>query len=284
MIRKFILFIFLMLIAILGYSWDLNDYDVKDTEEIQKTLNFTDASKPKTLKLDNVYGSINVAGCKGRDVRLFAKKVILAESKEDMEEAKEEVGLSISNENNNISIIVDGPFRCRNGSVHWDDLGYIVKYDFELKVPYKTGIILKTVNDGDIFIHKIEGDFNVRNVNGKIKITEISGSGKAHTVNGGVKVDFSKNPESDCSFRTINGKLKITFPQKPSADFMLKTFNGEIYSDFSFTYLPMPPSKASKERGKYVYKRNRFGMVRIGKGGLKIKMGTLNGNIYIAGK
>ncbi len=256
-------------------------------EEITKTLKFKDLSKPKDLQVDNIFGSIVVTGYNGTEVRLIAHKMIKARTEGRIEKAQKEVMLDITQEENVIDIYVDGPFRCRHShepeSMH--DPGYRVHYDFEIKVPRKTNVFLQTVTDGDIRVDNVEGEFEVRNVNGAITMNALSGSGRAHTVNGEVKVVFSRNPASDCSFKTINGDIEVAFLENLSADFQLKTFNGDAYSDFGVSYLPTVSSSSVKRKnGKYVYKSNRSTGVRVGSGGPEIKMDTLNGDILIIKK
>jgi len=259
----------------------------EEKEEIRKTLKFQDPSKPKELFVDNIWGSIEVVGYRGKEVKLLVHKTIKGRNKEKIQKAKEEVELEITEEGNTIDIYVDGPFRDRNKRrrwKNWSNPGYKVHYDFELKVPYKTDLYLKTVNSGDIEVNNVEGEFEVKNVNGRIKMSEVAGAGDAHTVNGNVKVLFSRNPESDCSFRTVNGDVEITFRPNLSADLLLKTFNGNAYTDFSVSYMPVKKSVSKRHKGKYVYKSNRFFGVRTGKGGPEIKFDTLNGDILIGKK
>ena len=256
----------------------------EEKEEIRKTLKFQDPSKPKELFVDNIWGSIEVVGYRGKEVKLLVHKTTKGRNKEKIQKAKEEVELEITEEGNTIDIYVDGPFRdCnkRRRWRNWQNPGYQVHYDFEFKVPHKTDLYLKTVNSGDIEVNNVEGEFEVKNVNGRIKMSEVAGAGDAHTVNGNVKVLFSRNPESDCSFRTVNGDVEITFRPNLSADFLLKTFNGNAYTDFSVSYMPVKKSVSKRHKRKYVYKSNRFFGVRTGKGGPEIKFDTLNGDILI---
>lgn len=295
------IFLINLILFLMVFFMEAGSFKIMENRTIKKTLEFKGGSQPQTLEIDNIFGAIHVEGDNGKTVRLTAQKTIRARSEEKLKKAQEEVKLDISIEGNYIGLYVDGPFRKDEGRGHgnFKKQGYIVQYNFELKVPYKTDLSLKTVTDGDIIISNIngecelnnvndiisvdnlEGDFDVHTVNGGIKMREITGSGKAHTVNGKVTVFFVKNPVSDCSFRTLNGKLDVIFRPGLSADFKLKTFNGNIYSDFHATYLPLTPAKGERKNGKYVYKSNRFQAIRIGKGGPKIKMDTLNGNIYI---
>jgi hypothetical protein len=256
----------------------------EEKEEIRKTLKFQDPSQPKELMVDNIFGSIEVEGWSNQEVQLVARKTIKARSAEKIQKAKEEVRLDISEEKNTVDLYVDGPFRpndSRRRWRSWRDPGYEVQFDFELKVPHKTNLYLRTVNNGNIRIKNVEGEFEVKNVNGRIEMTEIAGAGCAHAVNGEVKVLFSRNPESDCSFRTINGNLEIFFCPDLSANLRLKTFNGKAYTDFPVTFLRAEQPVGERHNGKYVYKSNRFFGVQAGKGGPEIEFDTLNGDILI---
>ena len=273
----------LLLTSLISYSAE--SYDVEEKETIQRTLRFQDPSQPRELIVDNVFGSIEVKGYDGQDVQLLVHKTIKARSQDRIQKAKDDVQLEITEDGNTIDLYVDGPFRCQDNRgrwMKWRNPGYQVHYEFEVKVPNKTDIYLKTVTDGHILVQNVEGEFEVKNVNGRVEMIEVNGSGEAHTVNGKVEVLFSQNPKSDCSFRTVNGMIEISFLDNLSADFRLKTFHGDAYSDFPFEYLPSRAAKEGRIEGKYVYKSDRFIGVRISRGGPEIKMDTLNGDLLIA--
>lgn len=276
--------IVLILAFTAGWSLAESKYTVQDKELIQKTLKFQDASKPGELSLDNVFGSIRIEGTEGAQVELTANKTIKATTKDKVQQAKDEVKLDIKEKGNAIDIYVDGPFRCqcRDGRGYkWRDPGYEVQYDFVLKVPRRTRLVLNTVNDGDILVKGVEGRFEVSNVNGKVELADMSGSGRAGTVNGGLKVTFLKNPSDDCSFSTINGEVELALREGLSAEFNLKTMNGEAFSDFETLSLPARAGKAEKHEGKFVYHHDQSTRVRAGKGGPVLTCDTLNGNIYL---
>ncbi len=262
-----------------------SDYKVEEKEEIRKALKFENPSKPKEVVIDNIFGSITVEGYNGQEVQLLVYKTIKARNKEKIQKAREEVELDITEDGNTIDLYVDGPFRCSHKGrkwKRWRNPGYVVHFDFELKVPHKTSLCLKTVTEGNIEVKNVEGEFEIKNVNGKIKMTEVAGAGDAHTVNGGVKVLFTKNPQTACSFRTINGDIEVSFREGLSADFRMKTFNGDAYSDFPVEYLPARPAVSKRHKGKFIYKSDRFIGVRVEKGGPEIKMDTMNGDLLIA--
>lgn len=234
-------------------------YTVQDKESVYKTLKFQDASKPGELSLDNVFGSIRVEAADVGQVELTAHKTIRAKSADKVLQAKTEVKLDLTEKANAIDIYVDGPFRCQGEGGHgikWRDVGYEVQYDFVLKVPRRTRLTLKTVNDGDIFVKGVEGDFEV-------------------------KAAFVKNPTADCAFGTINGDVELAFREGLSADLKLKTFNGEAFSDFDTKQLPGEAGASEKKEGKFVYHQDRFTRVRAGKGGPVVSCDTLNGDILI---
>ena len=259
-------------------------YKVQEKEEIRQILKFQDPAKPRALRLDNVFGAIDVQAYDGGDVELIAQKTIKAKDQDKVKKAKDEVILEITAEGGEIDIYVDGPFRCQcdgNRGIKWRDLGYQVNFDFVLKVPRKTTLTLKTIMGGDVTVKGVEGDFEVSNVNGKVTMDGVAGSGKAGTVNGPVKVGFTKNPASDCSFHTVNGDVTLFFRDGLAADFKMKTFNGEAYSDFEVKALPAAPAVKESVKGRFVYKRDKFSQVRVGKGGPEITCDTLNGDILI---
>jgi len=280
---KKIFLVFFIIVSTGAFLLPGDSYRVEKKGEVNRTLQFADSSGPKDLQVDNIFGSIVVTGYDGKEVKLFARKTIKARTEGKIQKAEEEVKLDITEEGNVIDIYVDGPFRDQhNKRTNWTDPGYRVHYDFDIKVPRKTNIYLKTATDGMIEVVNIEGEFQVRHANGKIIMRDIAGSGTAKTANGDVKIQFAKNPDADCSFKTVNGDVDVTFVNNLSADFLLKTRFGEAYSDFPVSLLPVQ-SAATEERknGKYVYRSNATVGVRVGSGGPQIAMDTLNGDLLI---
>ncbi len=258
-------------------------YRFQKKGEVRRTLHFQDPSKINDLQVDNIFGSIIVTGYKGKEVQLFASKTIKARSEGKIQKAEQEVKLDITEEGNVIDIYVDGPFRHQHENRgNWSDPGYEVHYDFDIKVPRKTNIYLKTATAGNIQVANIEGEFRIRHADGKIVMRDIVGAGTAKTAAGDVEVLFAKNPDADCSFKTVAGDIHVVFLEDLSADFLLKARYGDAYSDFPVTLLPVQ-SSATEERkdGKYVYRSNASVGVRIGAGGPEIKMDTLAGDILI---
>ncbi len=256
-------------------------YQYTASTQASQVLQLPAAPRPQ-LNVDNVFGSITVTGHTGDTVDFKGVRSVRAESEAKLREAENDVRLEIFIDGDTLHMRVNGPFRDAEGNVNWNDIGYIVKFDFELMVPYRTRLSLKTVNEGDIQVTNMDEDFAVRNVNGRITLTDMGGTGSARTVNGPVTARFKWSPAANCDFKTVNGDIILTFPDEPSADFQAKTFNGEILSDFPVVPLSAAPGMGERIEGKYVFEANRFQGFQVGRGGPEIRMETLNGDVVIA--
>lgn len=272
------------LLAVLFAGKEPGTFDRSDKEVIRKTLHFTGDGPSRQIIVDNLNGSITVAGYDGNEVQLIAHRTSYGISADDLKTSKEKITLDIKEEPGRILLYVNTPWRCDDHSVSYSrqrDCGFDADFDFELRVPAKTDFSLRTVNKGSISVSDMNGAFEVSNVNGGIAMTGIAGEGLATTVNGEVTVGFSRNPASRCGFRTVNGTIEVQFPGALSADLKLKTFNGEVYSDFDVTGLS-PKAKTPERIGRRtVYRGDEFFEVRAGAGGPELLFDTLNGDIRI---
>jgi hypothetical protein len=258
------------------------DLPVQEQETIQKSFSMSGVQH-RSLEVDNVWGSIEVLGTNSDQVQLTVSKSTRAESKGKLEQARKEVTLDITEQPGSLKLYVNGPFRCNcdDGCGHRDFEGYIVKMDFQLRVPRDIDIKVKTVNEGRVSVRDVNGNFLVRNVNGDVEMNNVSGSGTAHTVNGPVKVSFRQNPREDSEFRTVNGAVELRFAQGLAADFRFKTFNGGVYSDFPVTALPVRAIQEEHHGSKVIFRADRYTGVRVNSGGPEIKVENLNGDIRI---
>jgi len=274
----------LHLLSVFPVTFDESDRDlpVQEQETIQKSFSMAGVQH-RSLEIDNVWGSIEVVGANSDQAQLTLSKSIRAESKDKLEQARKQVTLDITDQPDLLKFYVNGPFRCHcdDGCGHREFEGYIVKMDFQLRVPRDMDIKLKTVNQGRVLVRDINGNFLVRNVNGDVEMDNISGSGTARTVNGPVKVSFRQNPREASDFKTINGAVELRFVEGLAADFRFKTFNGGIYSDFPVSALPVRAMQEEHHGAKVVFRADRYTGVRIGSGGPEIKVENLNGDIRI---
>ena len=240
---------------------------------------------------DSVWGDILVSGYDGDEVTVRAVKTVIADRDRDLAASEEEVRLEIVREDDLFEFYVDGPFRSGHHRSRFRDRDrgwhrdYKVRFDFEIRVPRGTTVELSTVNDGEITVRDVTGDYDVSNINGGIDMRGIGGSGEVYALNHDVTIDFVANPVRDSRFGSLNGDVRLRFLPGLSADFYLKTFNGEFFSDFPVSYLPLDTQVRSREeKGKHVYKVDRLTAVRAGDGGPDIQLDMFNGDAFLLEK
>lgn len=269
------------------HDFENSEMTVTEQETINKSIPLPASSGRRAVTIDNVWGAIHVSGTDANQVEFTAKKSIRAETKEALEQAKKDVTLDITQPANGVSLYVNGPFRCQcncqcDGCVNMrEHQGYIVKYDFDVKVPHDVDLTVRTVNDGDVTVQDVTGQYSVHNVNGSVEMTDVAGSGTAKTVNGELKVLFRDNPQANSSFATLNGDVNLYFLPRLSADLRFKTFNGEVFTDFQMAALPPRQPVEEHTGSRFVFRADRYTGGRIAAGGPEIKIETLNGDIHI---
>jgi hypothetical protein len=260
---------------------------VMENREINKILTLKNPAERTVLVVDIINGSISIIGNSENQVEVKAFEYLRAKDDSGMEKAKEEIKLDISQDDTQILVYMDGPFRSKSSreSINfqgWGVYGYEVSYDVEIKVPFNIGLELKTINDGDIQVEDCAGKFNIENINGNIRLSGMSGNGRAYALNGKMLADFAKNPAAECYFGSLNGDVEVYFPKNFAADIRLKTFNGDVYSDFEVKNFPDLTTHKIENRGrKKIYKINRSKGVRVGVGGPEIELDAFNGDILI---
>ena len=255
-------------------------FRVQDSREIHREMEL-DRGRQAVLSVDNIFGDVIVRGTSGHRVEISATETLRARSREKLERARQEVEFRIEQDGNDVSIYVDGPFRHERGT-RWDgNIGYVAHYDIEVLVPHRIDLSLKTVNDGDVVVEDIEGDFFVRNVNGDIRMEGIDGSGEATTVNGPVHVRFDGNPTKSSAFKSVNGALDIGFRSGLAAEVSFKTMNGDLWTDFEVEPVGSSGVDEDWDGSTRVLRTNRWSTIRIDRGGPELSFQTLNGDIFI---
>jgi len=285
--KNSILYLFIIILFFLIIHQNTFGGDIIKKEVIKKTLTFSKTDQSREFAIDNINGSIKVVGEKRKDVLLIVHKKMRARSNKKLEKAKKEIQLDISEDEGMISIYVDAPYRKEDGSVNYRGYrhhGYEVTFNFEVKIPRDTDIYLKTINDGDITVKNVRGDYDVKNINGGITMSGLAGSGKVYALNGEVELDFDRNPKSDSYFGSLNGDVDISLQKNFSADLLIKTFNGDVYTDFPVTYLPHQAVEKKKKGGGFIYKTGKRTKVRVANGGPVIELDGFNGDINLIKK
>jgi len=105
-------------------------------------------------------------------------------------------------------------------------------------------------------------------VNGSVVVSTASGPVNARTVNGSVRATMGRfDLDSDLTFASVNGTVIAEFANDLNADVDLSTVNGRFLTDFPVTIT-----------GRIDPRRLR---ATLGKGGPRIRMSTVNGNVEL---
>lgn len=242
---------------------------------------FSDPSRPGFLEADLINGSITVTGYDGKEAvieaRTRSKKISRGHSERTPDGMIRlnitSTGLTVEEEHNKMSVGAASHFRT---------------IDLDIKVPVKTSLNIRTINNGDIFIDNIEGEIEVNNVNGEIKVLNVSGNVLSNTTNGDVTVSFKEiTPAKPMSFVSFNGDVDVTFPGQIKADVKIKTEHGDIFSDFDIKLeerAKMIKEDSRKEGGKFKLHIESAMYGKINGGGPEYHFSTFNGTIYIRKK
>ena len=146
----------------------------------------------------------------------------------------------------------------------------------EIYLPANQNISVTTNGTGqsNIAIHGFKGEIEANaKLNGGIKIDEVSGPITANSLNGGIDVSFvNVNQSSPITIYSTNGALDIKLPKNTGAELGMSSTNGEIYTDFEL--------KVPEKDGLWSVS-NRNIRQKINGGGVKLKLKTTNGNIYL---
>lgn len=253
--------------------------DVVETRELAETLQVS-AAEPLVVIVKNIVGPIRITGHDADRVEMRATETVRGDLQADIERAREALQLRTESEPGRVAFRVragdDDDCNCRGRP--WD--GFSVEYDIEVRVPRSATLDVATVNDGDVTVEGVNGEFELANVNGAVRLIGAGGSGTVHTVNGDVDASFAEAPAEPTAFRTVNGDVDVTFPADLSAELTFNTMQGDVFTDFDVESLGNPPD-VRRDRGRFVVQTNRASAFRIGAGGAQHSFNTLNGDIYV---
>jgi hypothetical protein len=240
------------------------------------TVHLSDPTRPGTVKVSLLNGSITVKSYDGKDINIEAR--LHGEPPGRVEENRPGMhrfsvgttGLTAEEENNEVNVTTDSVFR---------------NVDVTLTVPVHTSLSLRSVNSGGISVTGGDGDLDISVVNGPITLSDISGGTVAHTINGPLSATFTRlNPAKPVAFSSINGEVDVTFPSDVKANLNLHSERGGVFSDFDLQFqssLGQSTKEGSDSGAKYHIRFWGGVHATINGGGADIQLSNFNGNIYI---
>lgn len=139
--------------------------------------------------------------------------------------------------------------------------------EFQVRVPKGVKVGAHSVN-GEVRVEDVAAEVEAESVNGSVSVSTTSGPVNASTVNGSVRARMGRfDLDSDLRFSSVNGTVIAEFADDINAEVDLSTVNGRFLTDYPVTI-----------SGRIDPKRLR---ATLGKGGPRIHMSTVNGNVEL---
>lgn len=148
-----------------------------------------------------------------------------------------------------------------------DDNKNDVSVEFEVRVPKGVKVGVWTVNGG-VSVDGVTNEVRAATVNGEVNASSTGGPVQASTVNGSVHATMGRwDGDQDLEFSTVNGSVVAEFAGDIDANIDLSTVNGRFQTDWPVTIT-----------GRIDPRHLR---ATLGKGGRRIRLTTVNGNVEL---
>lgn len=241
--------------------------EIRESKTLHKQVAL---AKGKTVVLDNRNGNLTVTGWNRDSVDVVAYVEVRSRRRSDLEKIIESVRIKMEQEADRLVIEADSP-ESEGGSGFWDWVfgrHTQVSIDFEVRIPERSDLTVETLN-GNVGVDGVQGKIRMGSTNGNVEAEAVQGAVDASTTNGNVEVSCGNiKTDERISCRTTNGDATVVVSDKTEADVELSTVNGQVHCDLPVTV-----------QGGISDKRIHG---RIGQGGGKIHLSTVNGNVRLS--
>ena len=221
------------------------------------------------LRVRNVIGEVNVRAASGDRVEIVATKtwrrgdpsLVRIETKKSSDGSI--LVCAFWNEN---ATCDESGYRSRGeGRRHRNN---DVSVDFEVRLPRGVNVGAWSVN-GEVSVEGATAEVDAGSVNGSVDATSSGGPVQARSVNGTVHARMARmgSGNESLDFSTVNGNVIAEFEQDIDAQIELSTVNGRFQTDWPVTIT-----------GRVDPRHLR---ATIGKGGRRIRLATVNGNVEL---
>lgn len=206
-----------------------------------------------SFDLSNVNGTVKIEAW-DRDV----VEVRAVKTTQDKESALDQVSIDVDAKPDALSISTRYP---QEGGVE-------VAVDYTIHVPRRAHLNhLSTVN-GTLQVTESQGVGDLHTVNGNIEIYGGSGNVHAHTTNGNVYLEWKRAADANGAVaETTNGSVLLAIPANTRANLEARCRNGSFSTELPF--IMRGDDEPRVLRG------------RLGRGGVPIHLGTVNGAIRV---
>jgi hypothetical protein len=242
------------------------------------TVPFSDPSRPGSLNVQLMDGSMTIRGTDRRDVLIEASGGEQDRSSRNDQAATglrrltQRGGFSVDEQANTMRLTSGPQGRGQN---------------FTIEVPRRTNLKLSVVNGEAITVDGVEGDIETSNVNGpRTTLTNVSGSVVAHATNGRIVATIARvAAQKAMAFSSLNGSVDVTLPASVKANVKLRSDQGDVFTDFEIqmtTSKEAPVVKDTRQsNGRYRIEVDRSLYGTINGGGPEFELRSFNGNVYL---
>jgi hypothetical protein len=158
-------------------------------------------------------------------------------------------------------------YRSNSHNDGWRRRDNDVSVDFDIRVPKGVKVGVFGVNSG-VSVEGASSEVRAGTVNGSVDAVSMGGPVQASTVNGSVHATMGRfDGDQDLNYSTVNGTVVAEFTGDVDADIDLSTVNGRFQTDWPVTI-----------SGRIDPRRLK---ATLGKGGRRIRMSTVNGNVEL---
>lgn len=206
-----------------------------------------------SFELQNVNGTVDVQTWDRDEVEVHAVKTA-----KHHESDLELVSIDVDAKPDSVSVSTRYP----------QNEGVDVAVEYVVHVPRRAHVEhLGTVN-GSLRVAGVEAVEELRTVNGNIEVYEGGGNVHAHTTNGNVHLELLHVQDKDGAIaETTNGSVLLAIPAGMQANLEARCLNGSFFSE-------LPLALESSQRPRETHGK-------LGKGGVPIRLHTINGGIRV---
>lgn len=242
------------------------------------------------VRLNNVEGNVSVTAATGNQVEIIGHR-----TRGTADEVRVEV---IETSSGIIACVVRRRDRCDEDGMHsrsrdWDDDDdrSRARMNLEVRVPRGLDVSAGSVS-GDVAVSGVEGEVRASTVSGDVHVERVkasmlnassvsgevsvsadalTGNGKFSSVSGDISTNLAGlTGTGDLSFSSVSGDVRAELPREFDADLRMTTVSGRIDSSYPITLEGRTSSRRIEGR--------------IGKGGRRMTVSTVSGDLSLRGR
>jgi hypothetical protein len=221
----------------------------------------------RVVVVQNLNGSVAIAGWEEADIRLVAIKTARAATEGRAQAYLREVDVRVEEKDGALRITTRTPSEQGGLRALLTCTGVDGSVEYRLSVPRHALVAATTVN-GNVEVAGLGAPVRAASTNGNVTVLEVGGEVQASSVNGSIHVDLRRaDPRSSMELSTVNGSIVLYVPEALRAFVDARTTNGSVGSD-----LPLLVS-GTRSRSRLVGSLNG--------GSTKLTLRTTNGSIWL---